>query len=238
TVGAYLTSRPDLGDRRSSRLVATAAEDRLSFRRNDADRCPLSPHKRRKSGHSLTAAQCQQRSLPPFAERNVMESLPDLRPRLHPCGLMLAARITLPHFSVSSAISLPNSPGDPGSATPPRSARRAFILGSARAAFASLKRQRYFSFISLKMFIFFVLGPVQTGRAPAGRGGSARVEARPPPIWDQDPRMGPALAAIATRKWEVSRSKCSSLNSPPTAADKAIGRSSTIGKSTIGEDAR
>ena len=26
-----------------------------------------------------------------FAERNVMESLPDLRPRLHPCGLMLAA---------------------------------------------------------------------------------------------------------------------------------------------------
>src|SRR4029434_4181783 len=42
-----------------------------------------------------------------FAERNVMESLPDLRPRLHPCGLMLAARITLPHFSVSS-ISLPN----------------------------------------------------------------------------------------------------------------------------------
>ena len=112
------------------------------------------------------------------------------------------------------------------------------ILGSARAALTSLKRQRYFSFISLKMFIFFVLGPVQTGRAPAGRGGSARVEARPPSIWDQDPRMGPALAAIATRKWEVSRSKCSSLNSPPTAADKAIGRSSTIGKSTIGEDAR
>ena len=31
-----------------------------------------------------------------------------LRPRLHPCGLMLAARITLPHLSVSSAISLPN----------------------------------------------------------------------------------------------------------------------------------
>ena len=155
---------------------------------------------------------------PLFAERNVMESLPDLRPRLHPCGLMLAARITLPHFSVSSAISLPNSAGDPGSATPPRSARRAFILGSARAALTSLKRQRYFSFISSKMFIFFVLGPVQTGRAPAGRGGSARVEARPPSIWDQDPRMGPALAAIATRKWEVSRSKCSSLNSPPTAA--------------------
>src|SRR5262245_23469272 len=68
-----MTSRPDLGERRSSRLVATAAEDCLSFRRNDADRCPLSPHKRRKSGHSLTAPQCQQRSLPPFAERKVME---------------------------------------------------------------------------------------------------------------------------------------------------------------------
>src|SRR5215831_13312660 len=38
-----------------------------------------------------------------------MESFPDLRPRLHPCGLMLAARVTLPHFSVSAAISLPNS---------------------------------------------------------------------------------------------------------------------------------
>src|SRR5262249_21034822 len=32
-----------------------------------------------------------------FAERNVMESLPDLRPRLHPSRLMFATRITLPH---------------------------------------------------------------------------------------------------------------------------------------------
>src|SRR5262245_29302183 len=73
-----------------------------------------------------------------FAERNVMESLPDLRPRLHPCGLMLAAWITLRHFSVSSAISLPNWAGDPGSGVPPRSARRALILGSASAALTSL----------------------------------------------------------------------------------------------------
>src|SRR6516165_6062109 len=51
---------------------------------------------------------------------------------------MLAARITLPHFSVSSAISLPNWAGDPGSGVPPRSARRAFILGSSRAALTSL----------------------------------------------------------------------------------------------------
>src|SRR5262249_50748864 len=54
------------------------------------------------------------------------------------CGLMLAATITLPHFPISSAISFPNSAGDPGSATPPRPARRAFILGSSRAALTSL----------------------------------------------------------------------------------------------------
>src|SRR5215510_1593562 len=52
--------------------------------------------------------------------------------------LMPANLITLAHFSVSSAISFPNSAGDPGSVTPPRSARRAFILGSSRAALTSL----------------------------------------------------------------------------------------------------
>src|SRR5262249_59310405 len=39
-------------------------------------------------------------------------------------GLMLAARITFPHFSVSSARSLPKLLGEPGSAVLPRSARR------------------------------------------------------------------------------------------------------------------
>jgi hypothetical protein len=53
-------------------------------------------------------------------------------------GLILVARITLPHFSVSAAMNLPKSAGDPGSTTPPRSARRAFILGSARAALISV----------------------------------------------------------------------------------------------------
>jgi hypothetical protein len=33
-VGAELSSRPDLGERWSSRLVATAAEDRLNVERN------------------------------------------------------------------------------------------------------------------------------------------------------------------------------------------------------------
>src|SRR4051794_32723596 len=53
-------------------------------------------------------------------------------------GLMLAARITCPHFSVSAAISLPKSAGVPKIAVPPKSASRAFILRSARAALISL----------------------------------------------------------------------------------------------------
>src|SRR6476620_12107297 len=53
-------------------------------------------------------------------------------------GLMLAARITLAHFSVSSAMSLPKSPGDPGSTVLPRSANRPLILESARPALISL----------------------------------------------------------------------------------------------------
>src|SRR5262249_41871049 len=53
-----------------------------------------------------------------------------------PCqsGLMLAVRITLAHFSVSSAMNLPKSAGDPANTATPSSVRRFFILGSARAA--------------------------------------------------------------------------------------------------------
>src|SRR5262249_1076366 len=54
------------------------------------------------------------------------------------CTLMLAARITLPHFSVSSAISFPKSAGESASTVPPRSASRAFSLGSASAVLISL----------------------------------------------------------------------------------------------------
>src|SRR5262245_46447067 len=53
-------------------------------------------------------------------------------------GLMFAARITLPHFSVSSAISLPKSAGEPAITVPPKSASRALSGGSARAALISL----------------------------------------------------------------------------------------------------
>src|SRR5262249_53346769 len=53
-------------------------------------------------------------------------------------GFMPANLITLAHFSVSSAMSFPKSAGEPGSTVPPRSARRALILGSSRAALTSL----------------------------------------------------------------------------------------------------
>src|SRR4029077_1985031 len=68
-----------------------------------------------------------------FAERNVMEYWPDDH-----SGLMLAARITLAHFSVSSAISFSKSAGESASAAPRRAASRALILGSARPALISL----------------------------------------------------------------------------------------------------
>ena len=51
---------------------------------------------------------------------------------------MLAARMTLPHFSVSAAMSLPRSAGESASTVPPKSASRALILGSARPALISL----------------------------------------------------------------------------------------------------
>src|SRR5215468_3238751 len=52
-------------------------------------------------------------------------------------GLTLAARITLAHFSVSLAMSLPNSAGVIGIGAPPSSTRRALSLGSARPALIS-----------------------------------------------------------------------------------------------------
>src|SRR5439155_19488261 len=53
-------------------------------------------------------------------------------------GLMPANLTTLAHFSVSSAMSLPKSAGEPTSGVPPKSASLAFILGSARPALISL----------------------------------------------------------------------------------------------------
>src|SRR5262245_28958268 len=58
--------------------------------------------------------------------------------RLRPySGLMFAARITLPHFSVSSARSLAKSEDEPVNISLANSAIRAFTVGSARAALTS-----------------------------------------------------------------------------------------------------
>src|SRR5262249_46447995 len=53
-------------------------------------------------------------------------------------GLIPTNLITLPHFSVSATIRFPKSAGEPARTAPPRSANRAFILGSARAALISV----------------------------------------------------------------------------------------------------
>jgi hypothetical protein len=52
-------------------------------------------------------------------------------------SLMLVARTTLPHFSVSSAMSFAKSADEPPSAVTPKSARRDFTLASARPALIS-----------------------------------------------------------------------------------------------------
>jgi hypothetical protein len=52
-------------------------------------------------------------------------------------GLMLAARITWPHFSVSFAKNVPNSAGELANGVLPRSASRPLIVGSVRAALIS-----------------------------------------------------------------------------------------------------
>src|SRR5215813_5357147 len=69
-----------------------------------------------------------------FAERDLW----NMSSRLDHSGFAPENLITLPHFSVSSAISLPKSAGESASTSPPRSTMRAFIRGSARAALISL----------------------------------------------------------------------------------------------------
>src|SRR5262249_22890697 len=82
------------------------------------------------------ARHCRQRG----SARRQMQELPSGKvhvARLLP-ALMLPARIPLALFSVSSAMSLLKSDGEPTNAVPPSSASRALILGSARPALTSL----------------------------------------------------------------------------------------------------
>src|SRR6516164_4654946 len=53
-------------------------------------------------------------------------------------ALMLRLRMRLPHFSVSSPMSLLKSAGESASASPPRLASRVLYFGSARLALISL----------------------------------------------------------------------------------------------------
>src|SRR5262249_11276199 len=53
-------------------------------------------------------------------------------------ALMLAARTTLPHFSVSSAINLAKSAAEPARMVPPRSRSWPLMRGSANAVLISL----------------------------------------------------------------------------------------------------
>src|SRR4051794_15779512 len=65
----------------------------------------------------------------------------DCQPRTalrYQSGLAPENLTTFAHFSVSSAINFPNSPGELANSPPPRSASCALILGSARPALISL----------------------------------------------------------------------------------------------------
>src|SRR5262249_20291983 len=70
-----------------------------------------------------------------FAERNVMECLVGAAGH---SGLMLAARITLLHFSVSLTMKASKSAEEPANIALPRSERPACTWGSARIALISL----------------------------------------------------------------------------------------------------
>jgi hypothetical protein len=120
-----------------------------------SDFVELSTAHARKQFETLTA---QSKELTALAQKVATETDPQygrsgvlgLARRSAYSALMLAARMTLLHLSVSSAMSLPNSPGVLPNAVPPRSASRALNLGSARLAFISL-----LSFSTISLGVFF-----------------------------------------------------------------------------------
>src|SRR5262249_12626790 len=92
-------------------------------------------------------------------------------------ALMLRARITLPHFSVSSAMCLPKSAGEPGSTVPPRSASRGFMLGPATPALISLLS---LSTISTGVFLGALPGARLVTRYEFGNGRDVRQRIQAP----------------------------------------------------------
>src|SRR5262245_59489798 len=91
-------------------------------------------------------------------------------------GLILPARTTLAHFSISSTISFPQSAGEPGSVHAPISASRALSFGSASPALISWFN---LSTMSAGVFLgahtpFHVLASYPVTKSPmVGRSGSA-----------------------------------------------------------------
>ena len=78
-------------------------------------------------------------------------------------ALMLAARITLAHFSVSSAMSLPKSAGEPVKAyrESPFSFTHAPQHHGSKKAFQAGTNSIPFTFVSLVGWGFFLLSPLQ-----------------------------------------------------------------------------
>src|SRR5205814_797914 len=95
-------------------------------------------------------------------------------------GFMPANLTTLPHFSVSSAMSLPHPAGDSASTVPSSSASRALIFGSASAELISL-----FSLSMISVGVFLgaprasqrLASNPGTNSATFGRSGSASKRA-------------------------------------------------------------
>src|SRR5262245_47300317 len=86
-----------------------------------------------------TSARSEPFRVSPVADIGKAESRAEYRHEtLDHSGVIPANLITLPHFSVSSAINLAKSAGEPARPVPPRSASLVLILGSARAALTSL----------------------------------------------------------------------------------------------------
>jgi WD40 repeat protein len=98
----------------------------------------------RKGGRAPRAAIESRASIPSISTRMIGRSA-NLQ-----AALMLAVRITLPHFSVSWAMSIPKLADDPASVVAPNSAKRALIFGSARPALIALLS---FSMTSIGVFL-------------------------------------------------------------------------------------
>src|SRR5262249_52376877 len=111
--------------RRGGSARSGPAVGRIATRGRSRRAVPAEPA----AGRTRLPAGRRRRSAPVGAAPQIAWKIgPDSR---HHAGLMWAARITLAHFSVSAARSLPNGAGVSSSAVPPRPAKRALILGSA-----------------------------------------------------------------------------------------------------------